>query len=394
MTTSATASVDGYTGPGFEPVRRAFLENFNTRNPTAEVGASFAVMRGDRVLVDLWGGFADRARERPWTASTVANTFSSTKGVASACTALLESQGRLDYGAPVARYWPEFAQGGKGAITVETLLSHQAGLSGVREPIAFTDLYDWDRMVGILERAEPLWPPNAKAGYHAITWGFLAGELVRRIDGRSIGQFLAEELTSKLGADYVIGVAQADDARVAEMIPAPPPATEEPRRELPEILRLTLANPIMDPMAANQRAFRAAELPALNGTGTALGLARIYAPLANDGAFGARQIYAPGAVARAARRRFSGVDMVLGVEVNWRAGFYGNNQSNWYGPNPESIGHSGWGGSMGFADPVTGLSVGYVPNQMDSNLNGDPRSLRLVAALYECLGHTKQGKTS
>lgn len=376
--------IQGSVAPGFEAVEAAFRINFAPEHDTPEVGGGFAVLRGDEVLVDLWGGHADGARARPWARDTLVNVYSSTKGVAAACTTLLESRGLIDYAAPVARYWPAFAQAGKGDITVEMLLSHQAGLSGLTAPLTMEDLYDWEKMIGLLERAEPLWPPGSVAGYHALTWGFLAGELVRRTDGRSIGRFLREELCAPLGADVFIGVPESEDGRVAEML-APLGEPTQSLAEMSDILKLTLTNPYVEATIPNQRAFRAAELPALNGAATAMGLACIYAPLANDGAFGARRIYAPGAVERGAQRRFRGVDINLGVEVRWGAGFYGNNPLKWYGPNDETFGHSGWGGSMGFADPVEGISVGYVLNQMDANLHGDPRGLRLVAAVYGSL---------
>jgi CubicO group peptidase (beta-lactamase class C family) len=377
-------AVHGKVAPGFEGVERAFRINFASEHATPEVGAGFAVMRGDDVLVDLWGGHADRAKTRPWRQDTLVNTYSSTKGVASACTTLLESRGLIDYAAPVSLYWPAFAQAGKGEITVEMMLSHQGGLSGLKTPLTMEDLYDWEKMTTLLEQAEPLWEPGAVAGYHALTWGFLAGELVRRTDGRTIGRFLQEELATPLGADYFIGVPEAEDARVAEMIPPLGEPTQS-LAEMSDILKLTLNNPYVDAAIPNERAFRAAELPALNGIGTAMGLARLYAPLANDGAFGGKQIYAPDASERGARRRFRGVDINLGVEVRWGAGFFGNNPLNWYGPHEATFGHSGWGGSMGFADPTNGISVGYVANQMDANLHGDPRGVRLVAALNEAL---------
>ncbi len=380
MTTEPKATVK----PGFEGVERAFRDNFSARHSTPDVGAGFAVMRGDEILVNLWGGHSDRSKTRPWQADTLVNTYSTSKGVASACTTLLESRGQLDYTAPVARYWPEFAASGKAKITVEQLLSHQGGLSGLRTTLTVQDLYDHEKMASLLAAAEPLWQPGTAAGYHALTWGFLAGELVRRIDGRSLGRFLREELCVPTGADLFIGTPESDDKRVAEMIAPLVPPTQSLAAPS-EILKLTLENPLIEPTMPNTRAWRAAEMPALNCTSTALGLARLYTPLANDGAFGSRRIFAPGAVARGARHRFRGVDMNLGVEVRWGAGFYGNNPKHWYGPNDETFGHSGWGGSMVFADPVEKISVGCVVNQMDANLQGDPRGLRLVAALYDAL---------
>jgi CubicO group peptidase (beta-lactamase class C family) len=239
-------------------------------------------------------------------------------------------------------------------------------------------------MVARLAAAEPLWEPGTKAGYHALTWGFLAGELIRRTDGRSLGRYLAEEVAGPLGAEFYIGVPDAIDERVAEMV-APLGEPTQSLAEMSEILKLTLLNPYVDPCVPNRRDFRAAELPALNGTGNANGIARIYASFANGGSFQGVDLLSPDSIQRATRLRFEGTDINTGVEARWSAGFFGNNAKQWYGPNPEAFGHSGWGGSMGYADPVAGISVGYAPNQMDANLNGDPRGLRLVEAVYACL---------
>lgn len=377
-----SADIHGEVKPGFEKVAEVFRANFAPGpDGPADIGASFAVIRGDEVLVDLWGGHADPARTRPWTAETVTNVFSTTKGVAACCTALLESRGLLDYGAPVARYWPEFAQAGKADVTVEQALAHKAGVSGLREPTSVDDLLDWDLMVDRIARAEPLWAPGTTSGYHAITWGYIAGELVRRIDGRTLGAFLRDELAGPLDADVFIGLPQDQDGRYASLA-KPPAAQTQSLAEMSEILSLTLGNPVIEAEVPNRRAWRAAEIPAAGGMANALGLARLYAPLANGGQARGRQVFDPDAVARATRVRFDGVDMNLGVPVRWGAGFFGNNPARWYGPDDAAFGHSGWGGSTGFFDPARRLSVGFAMNQMDANLNGDPRTIRLLAALY------------
>ncbi|HEY2482168.1 MAG TPA: serine hydrolase domain-containing protein [Caulobacteraceae bacterium] len=375
---------NGAVKPGFEAVARAFEANFSSAEAVPDIGASFAVIRGDEVIVDLWGGHADKAKSKPWAPDTLANVYSTTKGVASACTMLLESRGELDYEAKVARYWPEFAQGGKGEITVGMLLSHRAGLSGLREPTTVDDLFDWELMTTRLAHAEPLWTPGTVAGYHAITWGFLAGELVRRIDGRTIGRFLREELAEPLGADVFIGLPDSQDGRYAE-IAKPLGEQTQSLAEMTDILRLTLTNPVIEGEVPNRREWRAAEIPAAGGCANALGLARLFALLANDGVFEGRRYCAPGAVARATMERFNGVDMNLGVPVRWGAGFFGNNPQRWYGPDDTAWGHSGWGGSCAFFDPPRTLAVAFAMNQMDANLHGDPRTVRLVSALYSCL---------
>lgn len=374
--------IHGTVAPGFDAVRTAFAANFSAAQAVPDVGASFAVYRGDDLVVDLWAGEA--APRAPWSRTTITNVFSTSKGVTSACLALLNSRGALDYEAKVTRYWPQFGANGKGDVTVDQLLSHQAGLSGLRTPTSVEDLFDWDLMTARLAAAEPLWTAGSTAGYHAITWGFLAGELVRRIDGRSLGRFLAEELAGPLEADVFIGLPQAEDQRFAPMI-RPPGEQTQTLAEMSDILRLTLANPAIEAEVPNRRDWRAAEIPAAGACANALGLARLYGPLASDGVFQGRRFYEPGVTAQATRERFSGVDINLGVAVRWGAGFFGNNEQQWYGPNSAAWGHSGWGGSCAFFDPSTRLAVAFAMNQMDANLQGDPRTGRFVETVYNCI---------
>lgn len=375
--------VQGTVAPGFEPLIDAFKANFAPDMPAPDIGASFAVVRGDEVIVDLWGGHADRAKTRPWRASSMSNVYSTTKGVASACLTLLESRGALDYAAPVTRYWPEFGAAGKTSITVDLLISHRAGLSGLRETVTEDELFDWDLMTSRLAAAEPLWTPGETAGYHAITWGYLVGELVRRIDGRTIGRFLREELCAPLGADVFIGLPESEDHRFAEIV-KPPGEQTQSLAAMTEILKLTLGNPVIEGEVPNRRAWRAAEIPAAGGIANALGLARLFAPLANGGAFEGKRYFTSESIARATRERFNGVDINLGVPVRWGAGYFGNNPQRWYGPEDAAWGHSGWGGSCVFFDPTRKLSVGFAMNQMDANLHGDPRTVRLIDVLYKC----------
>lgn len=378
----------GHVAPGFEAVRAAFLRNFDDDTECPEVGAAVAVTHRGELVVDLYAGFADAARTRPWRADTIVNTYSTTKGVTALCISLLESRGEIDYATPVAHYWPEFAAEGKGAVTVGMLLSHQGGLSGVRTPLTIESLFDWNLMIELLAAAPPLWQPGTVAGYHAITWGFLAGELVRRVTGGThLRDFLQSELAQPLGADYHIGTPAELGPRIAQMI-APRGEPVQTLAEMSEILELTLGNPLIEAEVANRPDFQRAELAALNGTGSARGIALLYAAHANQGSFGGRRFLDADSIQRAREPQFTGVDMNLGTDVRWgAAGFFGNNPKQWYGPNAGAFGHSGWGGSMGFADPAAEVSVGYVLNQMDANLNGDPRGIRLVSAIYRALGH-------
>jgi len=383
---SKSPGIHGTVRPGFEKVREAFIDNFSSRHACHETGATFsAYVRGEPV-VHLWGGYADKARTRPWTEHTVVNMFSSTKGVAAACIAMLNARGVIDYDAKVTKYWPEFGQNGKENVTVSQMLSHKAGLSGLREPTTIDDVCNVAALVKKLERAEPLWEPGSKSGYHAITWGHLAGELVRRATGKSLGTFLREEFAGPIGADLFIGIKKDNGKNpIAEMIRASGEQTQT-LAEMSEILKLTLGNPIIEAEVANEPRWQESEIPAANGQGNGEGLARLYSVFANGGTFQRKSYVAPDAIARATREVFRDVDMNLGKVIGWGAGgFFLNNDLHWYGPNDEAFGHSGWGGSYGFADPKAHVGVGYVPNQMDTNLQGDPRAMRLIEALYACL---------
>ena len=383
-----TQNAGGFVVPGFERVRQVFLQNFDASSDCPEVGAAFSVIHAGECVVDLYAGYADAVRTRPWQADTLVNTFSTTKGVAAICISVLEDRGLIDYDKPVAHYWPEFGASGKAGILVGTALSHQGGLSGVSTPLTVDDLLDWSRMTGLLAAQAPLWPPDPghKAGYHAVTWGFIAGELVRRCTGGvSLQDFLRDEIAGPLDAQYYIGTPEQYLPTIAEMI-APRGEPVQTLADMTDILALTLGNPVIEAEIANRRDFQVAELAALNGAGTARGIARLYAPFAHGGTFAGRTLLSESAIRRAVTPRFSGVDINLGTDVRWgAAGFFGNNVHQWYGPSPQAFGHSGWGGSMGYADPDAHVSVGYVINQMDAKLNGDPRSMRLVDALYRCL---------
>ncbi len=379
------SEIHGTVVRGFEKVRDVFRDNFDGDHACRETGATFSAYVGGRSVVHLWGGHADKAKTVPWTEHTVVNMFSSTKGVAACCLAVLHGRGQLDYNAPVAKYWPEFAQNGKAKITVAQALSHQGGLSGLREPLTIADVCNWSTMVERLAAAAPLWEPGTAAGYHAVTWGFLAGEILRRIAGKSIGTFLREDVAGPIGADVFIGLTPSAAHPIAEMIKAQGEQSQT-FAELSEILKLTLGNPVIEAEVANEPRWQQAEVPAANGQGNAEGLARLFSAFATGGAFEGRTLLPQAAIGEATREVFYGVDMNLGKEIGWGAGgFIVRNEWRWFGPNSEAFGHSGWGGSLGFADPKVGVSVGYVPNQMDINLQGDPRALRLISALYDCL---------
>ncbi len=374
----AEAKIEGFVAAGFERVRDAFAENFAAGR---EVGASFAVVRDGAVVVDLWGGFRDRARTKPWARDSLVNVWSTTKGLAALCVALLVDRGKLSYEQTVASVWPEFAAGGKGSLTIAQLLSHQGGLTGLREPIALRDFADHAKIVRLLAAQEPFFAPG-QSGYHAITHGFLASELVRRTVGKTLGTFFRDEIAAPLGADAWIGLPETEDARAAEMV-GPPAGPNMPLPEHPAA-RAALTNPPLDPEVPNQRWWRAAEIPAANGHANAAGLARIYGMLARGGEQDGTSFLSASTLADARRERVQSTDLVLQVPMQWAAGWMLNGLGI-YGPNERTFAHAGWGGAFGAADPDAKLGLGYAMNQMYPNLMGDPRSLTLIEATYASL---------
>lgn len=373
-------SVKGTVATGFETVRDAFEKNFKE---DGDIGASFAVMRGGEVVADLWGGYADKARTRPWKETTLVNVWSTTKGPTALAVAMLVDRGQLSYDDRVAEYWPDFASRGKADVTVAEMMSHQAGLCGVRDTITVEAFYDWEAMCRRLAGTEPFWKPGDGSGYHAITFGFLAGELVRRIDGRTVGTFLREEVTGPLDADFFIGLPEEEDKRVAEIVKMKKNQLTI-TKDSPDYTIAAFGNPAPDPEEPNNREWRAAEIPAANGQANARGLVRIYNALARAGIGGEDELISKKALSAATAEQCSGVDRNLGIETRWGAGFM-LNVDGLYGPNPKAFGHSGWGGSMAFADPDSGLAVAYAMNQMGSSLRGDPRGQRLIEAVYNSL---------
>jgi CubicO group peptidase (beta-lactamase class C family) len=327
-------------------------------------------------VVDLWGGHADAARSRDWQADTLVNLWSTTKGVAAICVGLLVDRGALHYEDRVADHWPDFAAAGKDRITVAQLLSHQAGLPGFTAPTSADDLFDQKLCAGRLAAQAPMWEPGSANGYHAATWGVLVAELVRRIDGRSIGRFLAEELARTVESDFVIGFPESLEPRRAETV-SPAQPVDLSQLEMNPAMELALTSPMLDPDAPNRREWRAAELPAMNGHGSARCVARIYAALIG----GLVSVRTLDAMTRVAADR---PDLVIGFNPQWSMGFL-TNGSGALGPRPSAFGHGGWGGSVGCADRETGIAIGYALNRMGPDLVGDPRASGLCHAVFACL---------
>jgi CubicO group peptidase (beta-lactamase class C family) len=387
-----STSIEGTCDSAFEPLKEAFAENFRSRG---DAGAAVSVVAGDRTVVDLWGG--DASPGRPWQRDTLVNVWSSTKGAVALAAHMLVDRGLLDLDEPVATYWPEFAVAGKQTLPVRYLLCHRSGLSGAREQITIDDLPDWDKVIGILAATEPWWEPGTKSGYHALTFGYLVGEVVRRVSGRSVGRFVAEEIAGPLGADILIGLDDAAIARCAQLSMDPPPPDSANAAMFAQLDPAVLAALMNPPMAAPFAAdiactdqWRRAEIPAANGHATALGLATMYAALANGGQHNGVKLLSSDAVDGARTGQGKTVDLVLGVGTGglaseWALGYLLSGEHGLLGPNPNAFGHGGYGGSFGMADPDAGVSLGYVMNHMGNNLVGDPRQVALFTALYECL---------
>ena len=381
--------IDGQCDRRFERVRDVFIENFKGRG---EVGAAFAVTLDGRPVIDLWGGYADEARTRRWERNTIVNVYSTTKGLTAMCAHRLVDQGKLDFDAPVAKYWPEFAQAGKDKMPVRYLLSHRAGLPAIRKPLQPDDIFNWETMTSALAAETPWWEPGTRHGYHAFTYGWLVGEVVRRISGKSLGSYFRDEIAKPFGIDCHIGLAAEHDTRVAEMIPSKPrPGEPDPLAEILKDPESMTAKAIMNPPTmllretVNSRAWRGAEIPAANAHTTARALARVYGALSRGGETDGIRLLTPASIVRCYTEQSRGPDAVLQLETRVALGFMLSTPGASLGPNPHSFGHPGAGGSLGFADPDAKIGFGYTMNQMQPGILVDARAAALIDAIYASL---------
>lgn len=368
--------ISGFAQPRFAAVKDAFAANFAAG---LERGARFSLMEAGEVVVDLWGGHADRGLSRPFDPQTLTAVFSTTKAIAAVLIARLVDAGRLDYRQPVADVWPEFAQAGKAAVTVEQALSHQAGLCGFPDPMDPAEWFDWDAICARLAAMAPLWPVGEASGYHPITFGYIAGEIFRRVDGRTMGTALREDFGEPFGLDLWIGLPDSEADRVADL---QRPSAMPDFGEVNEFTRLAFLTPWASPGGRGQAEWRRAEIPSANGHATALALARLMGALADDGWLDGEQVLSPAVIAEASRERIRGQDLVLPFNMSWGAGFMRNETEKPWGPAQQSFGHSGWGGSCAFADPERKLGGAYVMNKQGVQLMGDLRPKRLIEAAY------------
>lgn len=403
---TAEIPVHGHCDPRFSKVRDVFVENFRSG---ADLGAAVAFTLDGEPVVDLWGGYLDFDRVSEWQRDTLVNVYSTTKGMTAICAHQLVERGLIDLDAPVAEYWPEFAAKGKGEIPVRWLLSHRAGLPGIREPLPHGALYDWDRMAAALADTEPWWPPGTQHGYHALTYGHLVGEVIRRVSGQSVGTFFRENVSGPLDADFHIGFGPELDARTSDLhgslvasggetsaagdAPAAkvdiPDAIRDFMRNMTDPTTMTgaaFSNPHQKHGDVNTRAWRAAEIPAANGHGTARSLAHIYGALACGGEVKGTRILESESIDRAIAEQSNGPDAVLGrMPMRFGLGFMLRSPIMPLSPSKRAFGHPGAGGSIGMADPDARVGFGYTLNKMQMGLVGGAGGFAMLRAFFEAL---------
>ena len=341
-----------------------------------DVGASVAVMVGGDPVVDIWGGFIDEAKTTPWERDTIVNVWSTTKTMTFLCALMLADRGQLDFHAPVADYWPEFAAAGKEAVEVRHLMAHTAGLPGWTQHLETEDLADWEKCTSLLAAQEPWWEQGTASGYHAVTQGFLIGEVVRRITGKSIGTWFADEVAGPLGADFHIGLPVSEDHRVAPVIP-PPPVDLEAMSPSDIALR-TLRNPVLDATWTYNDWWRRAEIPAANGQGNARSVATVQSIIAGGGEARGIRLLSEKGCDTIFEEQADGEDLVLGIPMRFGMGYGLSSETMPLGPRTCFWG--GYGGSLIIMDQDAGITVAYMMNRMESGLVGDSRGANIVMA--------------
>ena len=373
-------AVNGRCEPRFAGVADAFAENFRSRG---EAGAAVAVTLNGEPVIDLWGGFADSARTRPWAEDTLVCMMSVAKAATALCAAMAVDRGLIGWDEPVARYWPEFAAAGKGGIPVRWVLDHRAGLPAITQAMPEGAAYDWDSMTAALAAQAPLSAPGKSRAYHSVTMGYLVGELIRRTDGRSLGRFLAEEVCGPHGIDYWIGLPAALHDRCAEFFGETAGTLFDRSDPDSPMARAMAQTPAED---VNTERFRAAEIPSINGIGAARGVAKLFDGLAAGGVLDGRRLLGADALAEATAEQWFGREDLLGHTRRMALGFaLGLPGRLAMGPSPRAFGHTGAGGAIGFADPDAGLGFAYAPGRMYAGPGISPRLSALVDALYEAL---------
>ena len=378
----AEGNSQGFAQERFSAVRERFEGNLASGE---DVGASFAATVEGETVVDLWGGFADEARTRPWEEHTIVNVYSTTKTMTALVALILADRGLIDFAAPVARYWPEFAANGKERITLAHVLSHSSGLSGWAEKMEPDDIYDWEKATSRLATQAPMWEPGTASGYHGLTQGYLVGEVVRRVTGQTLGTFFRKEIAEPLDADFWIGLPASEDSRVADLIPPPPmgpPPADAPTNEL---MMNMATNPGIDVSATRTRAWRAAEIPAANGHGNGRAIAQVMTILANGGVAKGRRFLSESGCRKALELQIEGTDLLFGMHIRFGMGF-GLHGGMMPLPHPGCCFWGGYGGSLAIIDMEARAAFGYAMNRMIGTTTGDPRGIGLANAMWDAIG--------
>ncbi len=376
--------IHGFYNEKFKLVREAFLKNFEEG---LEVGASFCVTLNGKFVIDIWAGYANASKTQSWKKNTIVNVFSTTKIMTAICTLMLVDQGLLELDAPVSKYWPEFAQGGKELLPVRYLLSHTAGLSGFDKTPRTKVLYNWEKITNMLAAQKPWWEPGTKSGYHLVTFGYLLGEIILRITGKTVGTFFKENVAEPLKADFHIGLPEEYDHRVAELIPPP----QIDINQLGDIdpksiaMRSLTSAAGVSVEATKTREWRAAEIPAANGHGNARSVAGITAAIACGGSLDDVHLLSLETIEKALEEQSYGTDLVLNVPIRFGLGLGLQNKERPIGPNQRILYWGGWGGSVCVMDLDAKLSIAYVMNKMNPSLTEDLRSARIIEAVYKSL---------
>lgn len=352
-----------------------------------DLGASVAVVHHGQMVVDLWGGWADAAHTTPWTEHTITNVWSTTKTMTNLTALVLADRGLIDLDAPVARYWPEFGANGKDNVLVRDLLAHTSGVSAWAPPVTVADLYDWDKSTAMLAAQPQWWPRGTASGYHAFNQGHLVGEVVRRVTGKSLGRYFADELAGPLGADFHIGLAAEHDHRVANIVPPPPLPFDLANLDPQSVMYKTFTGPAADPTVAWTPDWRRAEIGAANGHGNARSVARIQAVVSNGGEIDGVRLLSPHTIARIFEEQSNGPDLALGIPLRFGIG-YGLPESVTMPSLPQGrvCYWGGWGGSLIVNDVDRQLTIAYMMNKMAAGIIGGPRSEALVRAAYAAVG--------
>ena len=367
----------------FDAVRAALARNLDSGE---ELGASLVLDIDGEIVVDLWGGFRDEARTVPWSEQTITNVWSSTKTVTSLAALMLVDRGALDVDAPVARYWPEFAAQGKQDVLVRHVMSHASGVSGLEQPAVVEDLYDWPRATSRMAAQAPWWPPGTASGYHALNYGHLVGEVVRRISGKTLRQFVAEEIAGPLGADFQIGATESDWDRIADVVPPPPLPFDLAALDPDSPVVKTLTGPPVAAEVANTPGWRRADLGAVNGHGNARSVARVLSVVARGGEVDGVRLLGQDTIDLIFREQQNGIDLVLGVPLRFGIG-YGLPQRDilpWI-PDERICYWGGWGGSMIVMDVGRRTTISYMMNKMGPGIIGSDRSTEYGHAIYDAL---------